>query len=153
VGAACGPVISTSMIRSGRFAQATATSISYAFLVCIVTAASKLISNDKSFVSTAILTNAIATATAVSAWTGALFRGRGIQPTDVADWILMFFCGAVMSALSLFIDCGLHLPAALGGVECDGHPGISVLLTIAFLSITAISLPSALRAWLIKKLS
>lgn len=58
-----------------------------------------------------------------------------------------------MSALFLFIDCGHQLPPALGGAACDGHPGISVVFTLGALAVTAIALPSALRAWLIATLS
>jgi len=135
--------------------QTIATGISYAFLVTIVSGASRILAGEDSFVTTAIVANAIATSTALTAWSGALFQkmGAGIQPPGFLGWIGLFVAGVLTSALFLFIDCGHHLPSALGGVECDGKSGVGIVFTIAAMSMTAISLPSALRVWLIKKLA
>lgn len=138
--------------------QAIATGAGSALLIGLVAVVTSLLAHGDSFVPTALAANAFSGLVAIAAWSGALFRrSKGgspdVQPESWQDWVGIFFAAFLMSALFLFMDCGHHLPPALGGTECDGHPGISVLFTFSALAMTAIALPSALRAWLLAVLS
>jgi len=134
-----------------------ATAAGAALLICLVTFATWLVERGDGFVSTALSTNAIAGLMAVAAWSGVLFRRNGgrsdVQPESWKDWVAIFFGAGLLSALFLFFDCGHQLPLVLGGVACDGHPGISVVFTVGALGAAAIALPSALRVWLLVSLS
>lgn len=140
--------------RSTCAAQVVATSAGGVALIGVVTIATWLVAAEDAFVQAALAANAGAGLIAIATWSGALFRHKGVsQPESWGEWVAMFFLGCIMSALFLFIDCGHHLPQVLGGAECDGHPGIGVVFTIAALAMAAISLPSALRAWLLSVLA
>jgi hypothetical protein len=140
--------------RSPRAAQIIANSAGAITLIGLVTLATWLVTTDDSFVQTALAVNAIAALVAIATWSGAIFRHKGVsQPESWGEWVGMFLLGCAMSALFLFIDCGHHLPQVLGGTECDGHPGISVVFTFAAIAMTTIALPSALRAWLLSVLA
>lgn len=108
-------------------------------------------------VSIAIGANVLAMLLAFSAWSGVIFEGKNSVrrpgPESWQDWLVMFVLGAFLSAFFLLLDCNGHLPSALGGTACDRQPGLDVIFTVAAVAITAISLPSALRAWLLAKLS
>jgi hypothetical protein len=139
-------------IESRRLAQVVATSAGSVFLVCLVTGIAWLIVRDDSFVSTAIVVNAAVGLMALATWSGAVFPGKEpkyFRPEHWKDWIAMFWFSIPISALFLFIDCGWHLSQMLGGTACDRNPGITVVFTAGSLAMTAIALPSALRAWLL----
>ncbi len=144
-------------MRGNRSAQIIASTVGLLAVIALVTAAVYWLAPQREFVSTAITCNAIAVATALAAWSGLLFKGeaaeRPSRPDRWTDWLALFGLSSLISALFLFIDCGWHLPLALGGRECDGHPGITLALTIGVVALTAIALPSALRAWLLEHLS
>jgi len=143
--------------RGNRSAQFVASTVGLAATVALVTAVVFWLAPREEFVSTALTCNAIAVATALAAWSGLLFRGKAAEspehPDRWTDWLALFALSSLISALFLFIDCGWHLPLLLGGRECDGHPGITLALTIGVVALASISLPSALRAWLLERLS
>ena len=146
-----------SKTRSARAVQAIATGTGAAVLIGLVTATTWLLSPSGSVVQTALVANALTGLMAIAAWSGVLFRRKdgshSVRPESWADWVGIFLVASVMSALFLFIDCGHHLPPALGGTECDGQPGITIAFTFGALAMAAIALPSAVRAWLLVVLS
>jgi len=142
------------MMPSVRAAQITATGVASASLLVLTTFVTWLLAPGESLAQTALATNASAGLTAFAAWSGALFRRKDVSPPESwGDWVGVFFASSLLSGLLLSIDCGFHLPEGLGGEGCDGNPGISVIFTIAALSMMAIALPSALRAFLLASLS
>jgi hypothetical protein len=142
------------LMPKDREVQIIATAAGCVSLVGLVTGATWLVSSEESFAQVALVANAGAGLTAIAAWSGMLSQHNGGgTPETWAEWLAMFLVASVMSALFVFIDCGHHLPKVLGGTECNGHPGITVVWTVAALAMAAISLPSAIRAWLLSTLS
>jgi len=73
------------------------------------------------------------------AWSGRMFNRKGSEspePQTWRDWVGLFALNLGLSVVFALIDMGL------------GHPGISLIFTIAAVSMTMISLPGAVRAWL-----
>lgn len=119
----------------------------------MVTSSVALFAPEEDFVATAITINLIGALTAMAGWHGVLFGKRASQPETVSEWLGIFFGGSLMSTLFLLVDCHWHLPIALGGSGCDSRPNFSVIFTIGAIAMTVIALPSALRAWLIARMS
>lgn len=139
-----------------RSAQIISTAAGSILLIGLVTAGVSRIDMED-IVTTVISANVFAMLVAFAVWSGVVFEGKksvnGPGPESWQDWLVMFLLGALLSAFFLLIDCDGHLPSALGGAGCDRQPGFDVIFTLAALALTAISLPSALRAWLLAKLS
>jgi hypothetical protein len=142
---------------SSRIVQVIASGLSLIFLVLSVTAATYFWVPADSFIVSAGLLNLLASVFAIGTWAGALNKqgshGADLQNLSCAGWLALFLGASLLSALLLFMDCGWHLPAGLGGTRCDGHPGLSIVFTLGSVLFTAIALPSALRAWLLEFLS
>ncbi len=128
-----------------------AASASGLFNICLLmTLGAAYTSGGSNFVSAAVVGSLIASATAAAAWADkSKYYSTG--SFSCSDWVMMFPIGAVISMAFLWIDCGGRLPVFRPEFVCDGRPGISVVFTIAALCLTAISLPSALRAWILLK--
>lgn len=139
-----------------RPAQIIATGAGSIFLLALVTGCVWLLDPD-GFVPTAIIANAIALLVAFANWTGVLYeRGGGRRHPPIESWqgwIGMFLVALILSTYFLWIDCGWHLPPVLGGTACERRPGLDLIFTVAALAMAAIALPSALRAWLLARLS
>jgi len=88
----------------------------------------------------AIFGNLIALPTALAEWNGVLGKGA-YSPPSWREWIGVFFGAGALSAAFVAIDVALV------------HPGFSLFLTIGALAITFVALPSALRAWMLERLS
>ena len=145
-------------MRISPTAQIVASGVGILALVCLVSAAAYLAVPPQDFVSVSVATNALGILVALIAWAGVPWTRRSKDrqiagPKRWTEWLGMFLVSLPLSAFFLFIDCGWHLPKELGGTACDGHPGISVIFTVSAVSLTAIALPSAIRAWLLELMS
>jgi hypothetical protein len=144
-------------MRSTLVTQIIASGIGMALLFLLVTSATYLFVPQEGFAATVLIWNGVAALTAVATWTGVLFsrkkEERTDQPQSWTEWVGLFLISLPLSGLFVLIDCGWHLPPGLGGTTCNGHPGISLIFTIAAVALSAIALPSALRAWLLQRLT
>lgn len=131
------------MQRSSR-TQLLASSAGLALLTLLVVAAALLYFPEHFWLATAF-GGVITFLLAFAAWSGVLWQGRrsGSEPESWGEWLGIFFGGALLSAFFLYIDVEV----------AKGQPGFSAVFTVAALGLTFISLPSALRAWLLAKLS
>lgn len=88
----------------------------------------------------AVASYAVLVPIAFWAWSGRMFSREGSndpEPQTWRDWTGLFALNLGLSAVFVFIDMGL------------GHPGISLIFTVAAVSMTMISLPGAVRAWIL----
>lgn len=130
--------------------QVAASAAGIATICLLMTLAAAYTSGGSNFISAAFVGSVIASAAAAAAWADrSKYHSAG--SLSCGGWAMMFPIGAVVSMAFLWIDCGGRLPVFRPEFVCDGSPGISVVFTIAALCLTAISLPSALRAWILQK--
>lgn len=130
--------------------QAAASAAGIVSICLLMTLGAAYTSSGSNFFSAAVVGSLIASATAAAAWADkSKYYSTG--SLSCSDWVMMFPIGAVISMAFLWIDCGGRLPAFRPEFVCNGRAGISVIFTIAALCLTAISLPSALRAWILQK--
>jgi hypothetical protein len=131
-------------IQVARLKASTVNSIASAIalvaLVGSVTFAAAIFSSGRDFLIAATAGNLVCTLTALAAWSGALWGGVELTMTCRA-WIEFFFATAIISAVCVVIDIAIV------------HPGISLVFTSGALALSFIALPSALRAWLLDRLS
>ena len=139
--------------RSGQFAASAAGIV---LIVCLVTPLVAWLIPTDSFAIVAIGANGIAILFAAAEWTGVLRRWEtepAPRPLSPWEWIGVFFLSLAISVLFIFMDCGWHIPWPHEKFICDGHPGLSLIFTFAAVCLTIISLPSAVRAYLLRVLA
>ncbi len=79
---------------------------------------------------------------ALAMWSGKMRKPSDepvAGPENWKDWLLLSLVGFAISALFLAFDVFV----------AQGHPGISAVFTVGAVVITVVSLPSAIRAWLL----
>jgi hypothetical protein len=145
-----------SIVLKPLTAQVVASAIGLALVVAIVVLGAYWMSSPEQFMTSAVLCDLVAIPFAIAAWTGVLWKRRSAEAEFAetwSSWIFMFFIGLAVSALFIFMDCAGHFPLTQQGVVCDGHPGFGVIFTVGAVALTVISLPSAVRAWVLGRLS
>ncbi|MDM5176832.1 hypothetical protein PO883_06425 [Massilia sp. DJPM01] len=79
--------------------------------------------------------------------------GKGAVELDIDSWIFwlgMFFLGSLSSILFIAIDCGWQNPFKAEIASCQPGP-IGGMFTLGAVVMTLMSLPGALRAWLLRR--
>jgi len=136
--------------------QILASAIGIIVLGVIVTTAVAWTSSDEVFVSAAVICNLWSIAVALAVWTGVLRSKKhkldSPESWSPSEWLYFFPGGIFVSVIFLLIDCGGQLPVFHPQFVCNGHPGFGAIFTISTITMTAIALPSAIRAWLLSKL-
>lgn len=136
--------------------QLIASGIGIVLLLAIVTSTVAWLSNDADYLPSAVIFNSMAIVGAVAVWNG-VFVSSGKNKSSGLEswthWLGMFVVGAILSCIFLMIDCGGHLPGFHPEFVCNANPGISMAFTLGAIGLTVIALPSAVRAWLLAKLS
>jgi len=125
-----------------RPAQILASLVGLAMLLALILGATWAFAPAQDFKTISFLILAFAIPFALAAWSGLLFREKGSKdPVHIAwkEWLAVFAGGAVVSAIFVTIDLLMV------------HPGIGLVFTIGAIALTAIALPSALRAWLLER--
>jgi hypothetical protein len=110
----------------------------------MVSVAAAIFSDVQHFWVSAIVGNLFVVSTAIGAWSGALWKNREHEtqaPTTWRHWIGIFFAAIVVSGIFVGIDVAVV------------HPGIGLVFTFGALAMSFVALPSALRAWIMEKLS
>lgn len=141
-------------MRKATAIQFVATVIGLAVLCVIVTLGVAFLSTDGNYVWSAICSNLVAFAVTAAMWAGDIWRwpeSKTMMPESWGEWLGTFAGGLVFSLLFLLMDCGGRLPIFHPEFVCDGHPGISVAFTVGAILTTVVALPSAVRAWVLKK--
>jgi hypothetical protein len=96
----------------------------------------------------------IATLIAVALWYAKTERWDSLQLLSPFGWLVMFVISLPISVLFVEIDCSGTLHFIAGSLTCTQYGGgISIVFTMSALALTAVALPSALRAWLLTKLA
>jgi hypothetical protein len=123
-------------------------------LFSLVTFLAEILSHGEASTSELIAGNLIALFCAAAAWTG-MIDSKGARPSTFScgEWIATFSFTAILSFIMMLMDCGGRLPVFAPTFRCDGTPGFGVIFTLTAVMMTTISLPSALRAWMLEKLS
>jgi hypothetical protein len=124
------------------------------FALCVmVTSVVAWMSTEGDYLGIAVTCNLVAILIAIAAWTGALWKGKNksYAPASGGEWLGIFAGGCVFTFIFLLMDCGGRLPAFHPKFVCDGNPGIGAIFTFGAIAMTAVALPSALRAWIISK--
>ena len=79
---------------------------------------------------------------AIAMWSGTLWKRNhepGTGPGNWKEWLFLSLVCFLISALFLAFDIFV----------AQGHPGISAVFTLGAVVMTIVSLPSAIRAWLL----
>jgi hypothetical protein len=141
------------MIWKKMGAQIAATGMGLLVLAVIVTCALDWTNNDTTTLTELLVMNALAACFAILTWSGILSRSKGVDmgPTTWSEWLLLGIFGLPMALFFLWLDCGYRLPTFGPGFEFCPGGGFSVALTFAALGMTAVSIPSAIRAWMLAR--
>lgn len=121
-----------------------ASAIGLVALVGMVSIAAEIVSDVQHIWVTTIIGNVIAVPAAIAAWSGAMWKDSKHEihaPRTWRDWIGVFFAATALSVAFVAIDVAIV------------HPGLSLTFTVAALALSFIALPSALRAWILERLS
>lgn len=120
-------------------------------LTGVVLAGVYCLGSSENFTSNAALAWLFIVPLAVIFWEKNAFVKR--NPFSWIDWLGAFIVGLALSAIFLEMDCGWPNPFAAGKFSCvKFDPGPSVVFTISSIFITTISLPGAVRAWLLARI-
>lgn len=123
-----------------------------ASLAAIVTGVLWWISNDSPSVLALVVANGSVAAFACLVWSGVLWKTYAPLEIDTTTgWLGTGALGAAFASLFVWLDCGNALPSFRPVFACQGTLGWSAALTIAALLVTAIAIPSALRAALLQR--
>ncbi|MFZ6760426.1 hypothetical protein ACO0K9_24755 [Undibacterium sp. Ji50W] len=128
--------------------------IGLVILWSIVTVLAKSLLHEDDSIPAIIVVNFLLTGLSIRMWTNPYFFSGKNQQYNIEtwqEWLGIFFLAAIVSCIFLLIDCGGSFPSFNPELVCNGHPGIDIIFTISALAITAIAIPSAVRAWLISR--
>lgn len=141
------------MISKKMGGQIAASGLGLAVLAVMVTGALAWINNGAGTLSELCVMNALTACFAIAMWSGILWRhkGMGMGPDTWGEWLGLGSIALPISLLFLWLDCGYQLPTFRPGFECAPGGGITVVFTAAAIGMTAISIPSAIRAWMLAR--
>lgn len=110
------------------------------------------VSNNKNYQSDLMLFNLGFGILAVLSWTGILTRkiNKENRPQTWIEWVAVFIGGLIISIIFILLDCSGQFQVFHPTFVCKGNPGWSVIFTISAIGVTVISIPSAIRSWIMK---
>jgi hypothetical protein len=124
------------------FHRAVASAAAFCLLIGLVFLAALVFAPSGEFWSVAIAGCLFTIPLSPYAWSGALSRKKSsdiaVPPTWQA-WVGLFFAAAALSAVFVAIDVAVV------------HAGFSLILTTSAVALTLVTLPAALRAWLLDR--
>jgi hypothetical protein len=134
---------------STRTAQVTAACLSFAFLWLEVAALFAWLAPENRQIIPFVAVAAAATACAAYFWRHMAAEAKMVLSPGA--WLGMFALAAAISFVFVEMDCGGSLRFVDGLPTCSHvGGGISIVFTIGALALMIVSLPNALRAWLIR---
>jgi hypothetical protein len=141
------------VISNQRAVQIAASAAGLLVLGVQLTWAVIWIGNGSSTLNTVLALNALGVLVALLAWSGILWTGKAAhsQISTWPGWLFTGALGALISVCFLWLDCGHQLPALRPSFECEMRGGPTVAFTFAAIAMTAIAIPSAVRAWLLAR--